>query len=332
MHDGTKVVRAAGLRFAMLVSLAGLLQAFVPPPSSPWTLGARQAEEGNCAAAVQTLTSALASSPAPTADPYVALSDCDAQMNRPADAEQVLRKGLSAHPGNRALELALGELLMDVEPNSLEAGQLLERSVRGDPRDPEARHSYARWAHTNLRERICAAQEKAAVLLPGLDDDALLQMNTLLGICASRIEDAEEARAAFQRANAINLRQKTYAPEAAWQYVEFLSRFGEDAEVQSIVGEILERVPRFGPALLERAQYFDREGQPDKAAEAARLALQGVGNDLNDERAAHGILARSFTALGETGNASLEQAWIDAHPDSETPVRLIPGGAPSSNR
>ena len=307
-------MRAAGLRFAILVSLPGL-QAFAQPPS-PWDLGARLAEQGNCAAAVQTLTSALATAPAPTAAPYLLLSDCDAQMNRPADAEQTLRKGLSAHPANPDLELALGELLMDVQPYSLEAGQLLEHSVRTAPRDPDARHSYARWAHMNLRERICVAQEKAAVLLPGLDDDELLQMNTLLGICSGRVEDAAEARAAFRRANAVNLRQKTYAPEAAWQYVEFLVRFGKDAEVQSIVGEILDRVPGFGPARLERAKYFDREGQPDKAAEAARLVLQSAGNDLNVERAAHEILARSFTALGDTANASREQAWIEAHPET----------------
>ena len=312
-------MRAAGLGFAILVSLPGL-QGFVPP-QSPWDLAARLAEQGNCAAAVQTLTAALASSPAPTAAPYLLLSDCDAQMNRPADAEQALRKGLSAHPASPDLELALGELLMDVQPYSLEAGQLLEHSVRTAPRDPDARHSYARWAHVNLRERICVAQEKIALLLPGLDDDELLQMNTLLGICSGRIEDAAEARAAFRRANAVNLRQKTYAPEAAFQYVQFLERFGEDAEVQSIVGEILDRVPGFGPARLERAKYFDREGQPDKAAEAAQLALQSAGNDLEVERTAHGILARSFTALGEAANAAREQAWIDAHPDLETPVK-----------
>jgi predicted Zn-dependent protease len=242
-------------------------------------------------------------------------------MNRPADAEQTLRKGLSAHPASPALESALGEILMDVQPYSLEAGQLLEHAARTAPRDPEAKHSYARWAHMNLRERICVAQEKAALLLPGLDDDELLPMNTLLGICAGRIEDAAEARAAFRRANAVNLRRKTYAPEVAWQYVQFLERFGTDAEVQSIVGEILDRVPGFGPARLERARYFDREGQPDKAAEAARLMLQSAGNDLNDERAAHGILARSFTALGDTVNASREQAWIEAHPNSETRVK-----------
>ena len=312
-------MRAAGLGFAILASLPGL-QALAQPPS-PWDLGARQAEQGNCAAAVQTLTSALTSAPAPTAAPYLLLSDCYVQMNRQPDAEQILRKGLSAHAGSHDLELFLGELLTDIQSGSLEAGQLLEHSVRTAPRDPEARHSYARWAHMNLRERICVAQEKAALLLPGIDGDTLMKMNTLLGICAGKVEDATEARAAFRRANAINLRQKTYDPAVAWQYVEFLRRFGEDAEVQSMAGEILERVPGFALARLERAKYFDREGQPDKAAEAARLVLQSAGNDLNVEREAHGILARSFTALGQTDNASREQAWIEAHPEPETPVK-----------
>ena len=307
-------MRAAGLGLAILAGLPGLW-AFVPP-QSPWEAGARLAEQGNCAAAVQTLTSALASSAAPTAAPYLLLSDCYVQMNRPADAEQILRKGLSAHPGGADLELFLGELLMDAHPESLEAGQLLEHSVRTAPRDWEARHSYARWAHMNLRERICVAQEKAALLLPGIDDVTLLKMNTLLGICSGRVEDAAGARAAFRRANALNLRQKTYDPDVAWQYVEFLRRFGEDAEVQSLAGEILERVPSFALARLERAKYFDREGQPDKAVESARLALQSAGNDAGVEREAHAILARSFTALGETDNASREQAWIEAHPDS----------------
>ncbi len=224
-------------------------------------------------------------------------------------------------PADPVLELFLGELLMDVQPYSVEAGQLLEHSVRTQPRDPEARHSYARWAHMNLRERTCVAQEKAAILLPGLDDVTLMKMNTLLGICSGRIEDAAGARAAFRRANAINLRQKSYDPVTAWEYLQFLVRFGEDSEVQSIAGEILERVPGFGLARLERAKYFDREGQPDKAAEAAQLALQSAGNDLDVERAAHEILARSFTALGDTANAAREQAWIEAHPEVEAPVR-----------
>jgi tetratricopeptide (TPR) repeat protein len=176
-------------------------------------------------------------------------------MSRPVEAEQILRKGLAAHPGSPVLEMALGELLMDLHSDSLEAGQLLEHAARMAPRDPEARNSYAQWAHMNYRERICVEQEKAALLLPGLSDDALVPINTLLGTCSSAVEDAVGARTAFQKANAINLRRKTYDPDAAWQYVEFLKRFGQDPEVHQIVGEILERVPEYGPALQERAKW-----------------------------------------------------------------------------
>lgn len=245
-------MRTAVLIFAVLISLPGL-HAFAPPPS-PWDVGARQAKEGNCTAAVQTLTSALASAPAPTAAPYLSLFDCYAAMKNAAEAEQILRKGLVAHPANPALEMALGELLMDLQSTSVEAGKLLEDAVRLTPRDPEARNSYAQWAHMNWRDRTCVEQEKAALLLPGLSDDALVPINTLLGTCSSGIEDAAGARTAFQKANMVNLRRKTYDPDAAWQYVEFLKRYGEDAEVQQIVRQILDRVPDYAQAREERAR------------------------------------------------------------------------------
>ncbi len=300
-------MRAASL--AVLVALTGL--SALAQTASPWALGAKQAKDGNCAGAVQTLGSALGAAPAPTAEPYLALSDCQAEMNRPAEAEQTLRKGLAAHPASPALTLALGELLMDLHSDSIEVGQLLEKAVRAAPRDPEARHSYARWAHANVRERVCFTQEKAAILLPGLDDDALLQMNTLLGICASRIEDTVEGRAAFRRANAINLRRKPYDPEAAYQFMQFLGRYGDDTELQQIAQQILERVPRYAPALLERAKYFEKENQLEKAVEIARQALQYAGNDATVEKPAHALLARAYTALGDTANAAREQSWLD---------------------
>jgi len=273
----------------------------------------------DCAAAMEALTPAGKPAPAPVASAWLLASVCYTKMERAADAERVLREGLSAHPADRVLERALGELLMHEHFDSSEAGQLLERAVQRAPGDPESRHYYAQWAYMNSRERVCAAQERAALRLPGLNNTALLQMNTLLAMCAGRLEDAAGARAAFRRANEINLREKTYDPVAAWQYVQFLGRFGEDAEAQTIVSQILARAPDFGPARLERAKYFDRSGQPDKAVEEAGLVLQSAGNDFNVERAAHGILARSFAALGRKEDAAREQAWIEAHPNPETP-------------
>ena len=58
--------------------------------------------------------------------------------------------------------------------------------------------------------------------------------------------EADGARSAFQRANEVNVRQTAYDPIAALQYVQFLTRYGDDAAAQEIVDQILKRVPRFG--------------------------------------------------------------------------------------
>jgi tetratricopeptide (TPR) repeat protein len=319
-------MRGAGF----IVALAGRSLALAGFAMAPAALNAQSVLDGAgngigllhgdvCAASAAKLTPATKSAQVPAASVYIDAAVCYGQTERPADAEQILRKGLSRHPANPVLERTLAELLMHEHFDSAEAGQLLARAVATAPGDPEARHYYAQWAYMNSRERICPAQERAALRLPGLNDMALLQMNTLLGMCDSHIEDIVGARAAFERADEINLRQKNYDPLAAWRYVGFLALFGEDAEVQSMVNQILDRTPDFGPALLERAKYLDRSGQPEKAVEVARLVLESAGNDFNVERAAHAILAKSFNALGQTADAAREQAWIEAHPNPESP-------------
>jgi tetratricopeptide (TPR) repeat protein len=203
--------------------------------------------------------------------------------------------------------------------DSAEAGKLLESVVTRMPGNAEARHYFAQWNFMNARERVCIAQEKAALRLPGLPDLALLQMNTLLGMCSGRVEDSEGARAAFRRAQEVNLRQKVYDPMAAWQYAEFLGLFGDERDVQQIVDQILAHTPDFGPAILERAKYLDRSGQAEKAVAEAQKVLDGAGDNMNVVRAAHAILARSYAALGRTEDAAKEQAWIEANPNPETP-------------
>jgi tetratricopeptide (TPR) repeat protein len=215
-----------------------------------------------------------------------------------------------------------------VKFDSAEAGTLLARAAKMLPLDPQARHYYAQWAYLNARERICIDQEREALTLPGLNDLAVLQMNTLLGMCYGRLsqeaEAADGARLAFQRANAINARQAAYDPIAAYQYVQFLMRHGDDKAAQTIVDEVLQRIPRFGPARLERAKYYDREGECARAIAEARLALASDGNDINSERAAHILMARCYSLLGNDEEAAKEQKWIEAHPNPETPRKPPP--------
>jgi tetratricopeptide (TPR) repeat protein len=229
---------------------------------------------------------------------------------------------LRNYPAAPVLERALGQLLFRAKYDSTEAGSLLARAAKMLPQDPEAKHYYAQWAYLNARDRICVQQEREALALPGLNDLALLQMNTLLGMCQSRlpeVEGAQGARKAFQRANEINTRQTAYDPIAAMQYVQFLTLYGDDAAAQEVVDHILTHVPRFGPAHLEKAKYYDRSRDPERAISEAKLALASEGNDINTERAAHGLLARCYFLLGNAEAAAKEQQWIEAHPNPETP-------------
>lgn len=311
--------RAVRCFAALALAAGGVAVCAAQGQLAPLAKAEKQVREGNCPSAVETLTAVVQSQPKNSAEPYGLLGACYIQMRMPDKAIQTLRSGLKQFPQDAVLARSLGELLFQQRAEGAEAGDWLAKAVKGLPKDPESRHYYAQWAFLNSRERVCVEQEQAALKLPGLNDLALFQMNMLLGMCGSRLEDAESAKAAFRTANEINLRLPNYDPVAAYQYVQFLTRFAQDAEVQEVVEQILKRTPNFAMAHLERAKFFDRTRQPERAMDEARLALAGAGSDINSERAAHGILAKSYFQLGRTKEAEQEQQWIEAHPNPETP-------------
>lgn len=286
---------------------------------SPLAVAVAYVQAGQYQEAVTTLEAAIRADPKGGENLYLLLSECYAQLADPAKASATLRAGLRVYPAAPILERALGQRLFRARYDSSEAGALLAHAAKMLPRDPEAKHYYAQWAYLNGRERICVEQEREALTLPGLNDLALVQMHTLLGMCHSRLEDAAGARGAFQRANEINGGQTAYDPVAAFQYVQFLARYGDAAAAQAIVDQILQRVPRFGPARLEKAKYYDRAGEPARAIAEATRALSSEGIDVNSERAAHMLLARCHSLLGHAEEAAKEQQWIEAHPNPETP-------------
>lgn len=90
------------------------------------------------------------------------------------------------------------------------------------------------------------------------------------------------------------------------------------------VDQILQRMPRFGPARLEKAKFYDRGGECARAIAEAQLALSSDGNDINSERAAHILMARCYSLLGHADEAAKEQQWIEAHPNPEAPRKPPP--------
>jgi tetratricopeptide (TPR) repeat protein len=319
------LVRAVSV-FALICSVG--MTGLAAQAKEPLSVAVGQAQAGQFQEAVVTLEAAIRTNPKGGEDPYLLLADCYTRLSDAAKAEATLRAGLRAYPVAPILERALGQLLFRIKFDSSEAGALLAHAAKMLPRDPQAKHYYAQWAYLNARERICVAQELEALALPGLNDLAALQMNTLLGMCYGRLlqeeEAAQGARLAFQRANEINARQAAYDPIAAFQSVQFLARYGDDRAAQSMVDEILQRVPRFGPARLEKAKYYDRSGDCERAIAEAKLTLSSDGIDVNGERAVHMLMARCYSLLGNADEAAKEQQWIEAHPNPETPRKPPP--------
>jgi tetratricopeptide (TPR) repeat protein len=314
------LVRAAP---ALLIVGSAGADSVSPQGGSPLSVAVAQVQAGQCQQAVETLEAAVRVDPRGGEDLYLLLADCYAQLRAPASAVETLRSGLRSYPDAPVLERSLGQLLFRARYDSAEAGTLLEHAARMLPQDPQARHYYAQWAYLNGHDQICVAQEHAALALPGLNDLAALQMHTLLGMCYSRLPHeegaTERARLAFQRANDINARQTAYDPVAAFQYVQFLVREGDEATARAVVDQVLQRVPRFGPAHLEKAKSYDRAGDCELAVLEAQAALASDGNDFNQERAAHLLLARCHARLWNADEAAREQQWIETHPNPETP-------------
>lgn len=304
------------------------LPAHAAQTPDPLALAVDQVRAGRYSDAIATLETAIRANPKTGERVYLLLAQLHTERADAGPGIDVLRGGLRAYPAAPALERALGQLLFRTRYDSGEAGTLLARAAKLLPRDPEARHYYAQWAYLNGRERICVAEEDAALALPGLNDLAELQMNTLLGLCHGRLSGAasvDGARRAFARAHDINTRQAAFDPIAALHYVQFLLRHGDAQPAQAIVEQILTRAPRFGPARLEAAKHHDRSGDCGRAIEAARMALASDGIDANSERAAHLLMARCHAQLGNTEEAEKEQRWIEAHPNPETPRKPVPG-------
>jgi tetratricopeptide (TPR) repeat protein len=279
---------------------------------------AQQAARGDCAGAAQTIRPYLQGRGKTDADAYRLLADCYARTGNLEQAIAALRQGIAAMPFSAILQRSLGEALFRQNPKDGEAADLLRKALRALPGDPEAGHYYAQWAHVNRQDEICVRSEKAALRSPGLNELALLQMYTLLGMCQSRLEAVEEAKAAFLKARAINLKRMPFDPMAAYQYVQLLTRQGEDKEATLMVDEILQRVPTFAPALLERAKSLERAQRPGEAIQTARAALAGEGMDAAAERAIHGVLARCYFSTGDHAAAEQEQRWIQQHPNPDT--------------
>jgi tetratricopeptide (TPR) repeat protein len=298
----------------MLIAILPLLLALQQPPAESSTLGAVEQllRQNRYEDAIKELNATLEREPQSGEAVWVLLARCYESVGKPEEALRTLRAGVRANPDSQRLPLNLGEVLFQLRADSVEAGALLAHAVEAMPRDAVARHYYAQWASLNDKENECAANERAALALPGLNEQALLQMYTLLGLCEDKLDHPENAESAFQKALNVNRRSKSFDPGSAIQFARFLSISGKQEQARQLVQEVLAHAPSFGPVHLELARQFDKAGHFAQAVDEARLALAGEGNDSLTIRSARSVLAKGLFALGQKKEAEEQRQLIEA--------------------
>lgn len=297
-----------------MIALLPLLLVLSQPPAetSGLNVAGRLARENRFAEAITELNATLQREPQAGEAVYVLLARCYQNAGQPEDALRTLQAGLRANPSSPRLKLHLGEVIFGLKADSQEAGKLLSQAAEALPRDAEAHHYYAQWAFLNDKENECAANERTALALPGLNDLALLQMYTLLGLCEDKLDRPAEAESAFSKALVVNRRSKPFDPAAAIQFARFLSVSGKEEQARQLVHEIASHAPGFGPVHLEIAKQFEKSGKFAQAVDEARRALAREGNDSLTTRSARSVLAKCLFALGQKKEANEQRQLIEA--------------------
>lgn len=284
-------------------------------PSPPDTAALRAAEQllrqNRYSEAITQLDATLQKDPQAGEAVWILLARCYENVGKLEDALRTLQSGLRANPDSPRLLLNLGEVVFRFQADSQEAGMMLRQASEALPKDAEARHYYAQWAYLNDKENECAANELAALALPGLNDAAMLQMYTLLGLCQDKLDQSEKAESAFEKALAINRRSKSYDPASAIQFARFLNVSGKEDQARKLVQEIVSHAPGFGPVHLELAKQLEKSGKFSNAADEARRALAGGGNDHETIRSARSVLAKCLFATGQKKEAEEQRQLIE---------------------
>lgn len=236
-----------------------------PRKSQWWVLLAKcRFERGACEAAGEALDKALALSP--DADTLDARAACAMQAGRPADAEPLLRRALTASPSHVSARVRLGRLLVDagkhadalphfdaalaVEPRHADALYFSALCLRAEKRLEEAL-TRVDIVFADLPGHVGAAQLRASLLRSlGRKDAAALAWDSLRRLVAE--DDALAAELASLRIGVPDAARRRKAAARALA----LGRFDLAAEQLRAAAAIDPRHPELAElaSALERAR------------------------------------------------------------------------------
>lgn len=316
-------------------------------PQDPNILAAENhIKQHNYVKAIEALELALSREPRSSPEAYVMLATSRLNTGERDKAIEVCEQGMNVHPNSERLasfyvsllqvaateaetktkleakvkqnstsalyRKALGGLLLKQNPLDPRVEELLAAAAKLAPRDAEARYLYGQWACLNNREALCVAELKSALALSPTNDQAQMQIYTLIGMAEDKLHHTAQAEAAFRSAMQFNRKLERPNPHAAIQYADFLIKRLRDAEAQRIVDEVLRWSPEFGPARFERAKFLAKQGKMAEAVDECRGALEYPHSNKIQLRAMHAFMAKTLFALGRVEEAQTHQSWIES--------------------
>ena len=236
------------------------------------------------------------------------LLDCGATDACKAQALARLKQS----PTSAAYLKLVAELLIDKSAIDPSTTDVVAQMMRRLPKDPGALYLHAKWALASNQLDISLQECKRLAADPAATPIVKARGLALMALAYARSGRSEEASEAFKRALDLDRSLEFPDPEVGMTYVEFLLKAAQDQAADDLVSEILIWAPDYAPARLRRAVRLANTGHAEAAVRDAQLALLH-GDDLTVQRAAHVLLAKTYSSLDRPADAKIHMDWINAH-------------------
>jgi tetratricopeptide (TPR) repeat protein len=311
-------------------------------------LAERELASGEFARAENTLRDLLQVNPSANAHVYEMLATAQLRLKSSEEALTTCETGLALFPSSNSLAtlyvsllresldashqiarldatttrfslsppllVLLGEDLLMLNKEDPRAFQLLASAVASSPHDPEAHFFYGESACFNQEDELCIRELRLAHELAPQNQQANLQLYTMIAVSEDKLNLSSQAGEDFNRAMAANRDISHPNPYAALKYAAFLSSQNKRDQAMAIVDEALTWDPAYGPAHFERAKDLAEHKNRQEAVVEAEAALKDPHDAETELRSYHAFLAKTYFAMGRQQDALVHQAWIEAHP------------------
>ena len=298
------------------------------------------------AAAWAVLGPALAATNEPDAEVYALASQTRFSRGEKKQALSICETGLRAFPRDAALEELHAALLLDcgktveckqkalsslqqapsspaylklvtallIESSAIDptTTDMVARMMQLLPDDPGALFLHAKWANAANQLDLALEEATRVAALPSATPTVKARAWALVAVTQDRLGHIDLAAAAFEKALALDRQLEFPDPEIALSYVDFLLTGGQDARADDLVAEILRWAPDYAPARLRHALRLARAGRNAEAIAEAQQVLS-LSDDGTLLRAAHVLLAKTYTSLNRPADAKTHLDWISAH-------------------